>query len=450
MSSKPKNSKSMFKGRRRFLAAGAITAFGAYSYHRGLRYPRMGYEQRPIDTNIITEQGEFSLSNAIPVNNTFVNNSLVNDSFVNDSVVEQSTELTKSQTSHIGTQSGALAFRAIAPDTGVTINARRGTISFSFNNIAQNAILSVNDTTSGRNSVRKTGIRNIEEQRDGITRLIKIDAATDQTIELQWRLPEEDGYKFAVIGDSGGNLELDWCLTRAVELKAQFLLHLGDFNYGHGDYQRAIQAFHQAPIPCYISIGNHDFNDSGLIYHHYRQNLGEMNNAFTVAGTRFVNFDTAADFFPVSTGMRGRLLNQLSLSPTEHQIFFTHRPLRDPRPGEDHNVGSLNGVEWLSNAINQAGGGALLTGHVHHSAELNINGIHQYTVGEGLGFDDILLQRQVAKIMIGTVSQGHSPELSWEPLNMPWSAHKSHTHLKKLKKRGDQRLLDWYVSLETL
>ncbi len=405
----------MNKNRRLLITASlglAGASVGLYSHQRGLRYPRIGYEPEPLPVEINGAFGGFKLHNLIPV--------------------------LPNKTSTINQSIPTVSLRAIAPDAQITINAKRGQVNVIINNIAQTATL----------LVEGSGIRNIDEQQEGITRTIKIDTAIEQEVKLSWPLPDEDGYKFAVIGDSGGNTELDWCLKRSTQLGAQFLLHLGDFNYGNGDYQRAITVFQNAPIPCYISIGNHDFNDSGLIYHHFRSNLGEMNNVFTVAGTRFVNIDTAADFLPASAGMRGRLFQELIESPQERQLFFTHRPLCDPRPGEDHNVGSYKGVEWLSNSINAAGGGALLTGHVHHSAELDINGIHQYTIGEGLGHDDVLLQRQVAKLMVGTVEKGRRPKLSWEPLNMPWSAHKSHTHLKKLKKRGDPRLIDWYSALD--
>ena len=402
------------------LAAGCT--FGAYSYHRGLRYPRMGYEPSPIAPLLYTNFAEFRLRNAIPIldNNT-------NNRPENHSVVAPGREDLPNKVN----------LRAIAPDASVEVMARRGKFDVQVNNIAPSAKLSV----SGK------GIRNIDEQQNGITRTVIIEAATEQQLTLDWALDDEDGYHFAVIGDSGGNLELDWCLERAQQLGATFMLHLGDFNYGNGDYERAIKIFQNAPMPCYISIGNHDFNDSGLVYQHFRNNLGEMNNAFVLSGTRFVNIDTAADFFPVDAGMRGKLVTELLKTPYENQLFFTHRPLRDPRPGEDHNVGSLNGVQWLSEAITNAGGGALLTGHVHHSAELDINGIKQYTIGEGLGHDDVLLQRQVAQIMIGSVENSQRPRFHWEPMNMPWSAHKSHTHLKKLRKRGDQRLIDWYQAI---
>jgi len=384
------------------LLGGSLAALGAYSYHRGLRYPRLTFEPEPLTSHITYPQGVFQLDHLIALN------------------------------------TDQLAFRAVTPEPVLRITAKRGQIKLTVNNISPTAILNVTGNDIGR----------VDEKQEGITRHIFIDAAIQQQLELSWTLPDQERVKFAVIGDTGGNTELGWCLQRAEALGAHFLLHLGDFNYGNGDYARAIEYFHHSPIPCYISIGNHDFNDKGLVYQQFRRQLGTMNNSFMVAGTRFVNFDTGADFFPANAGLRGALLKQLLKHPQPRQIFFTHRPFRDPRHGQHHIVGGINEINWLTTTMKNLGGGPLLTGHVHHSAELDVSGLKQYTVGEGLGHEDILLQRQVAQMLIGTVDYGREPDFTWEPLNMPWAAHQSHTHLKKLTKRGDQRLLDWYQALK--
>ena len=115
-----------------------------------------------------------------------------------------------------------------------------------------------------------------------------------------------------------------------------------------------------------------------------------MNNAFLVNGVRLVNLDTGADFFPAQSGNRGKLLNSLSKTPNQ-QIAFTHRPLKDPRPHDDHEIGGINEIAWLIEALKATGGSYFLNGHVHHSAEFDIEGIRQYTVGEGLAHEDLVL-----------------------------------------------------------
>ena len=186
---------------------------------------------------------------------------------------------------------------------------------------------------------------------------------------------------------------------------------MGDFNYGNDDYEQAIKRFHASPIPVFVSIGNHDFHDSGIIYHDFLQQLGPLNNFFEVAGTRFVNIDTAADYFPAHSGQRGKLLKALSIDPAQSQVFFTHRPFVDPRPGQDHVIGGINEIPWLKQLIKQTGGGPLLTGHVHHSAEIEFDGIRQYTAGEGLGHEDIVLQRPTARPSNGQSNKRRSDSI---------------------------------------
>lgn len=395
--------------RRRLLIAGALlSATGVYAYQRGLRYPRLSFEPRALNDRLTTPQAIFELQNLIELH------------------------------SPNGLSQHQLSLRAIAPEANLTVHAQRGTLNFRVNNIAINAKL----------SIEGKGIKLVDEQIDGIDRKLKIESAVEQVLRLTWELPDEDGFDFAVMGDTGGGNELAWTLKRANELGAQFLLHLGDFNYSPGEYDDAISKFHNAPIPCYVTIGNHDFHDNGLIYESFLKQLGPMNHAFTIAGTQLVNIDTAADFFPAHAGLRGNLIKRLGEQAFDgERIFFTHRPLKDPRPHDDHEVGGINEIAWLANALKNVGGTKLLTGHVHHSAELDFEGVHQYTIGEGLGHENLILQRPVAKIMMARVEQEQPFSHSWVDLNMPWSEHTSPTHTVKLKKDRRLKQLEWYQTL---
>jgi len=387
--------------RRSFLIGGLLVSASAlYSYRRGLRYPRLGLEPHALPDHLQTPAAQFKLSNLITAQST-----------------------------------STPYFRAIAPEPSMTLTVEPGTVRFNVNNISTQATLTVTGTD----------VKQVSEEVNGITRQIAVTAHSTQSLKLDWQLPVSDGFDFAVIGDTGGGAELSWSITRAQQLGALFLLHLGDFNYAAGEYQQAIETFHASPIPCYISIGNHDFNDSGLVYKRFRQNLGVFNHAFTLAGTRFVNLDTAADFFPAQAGLRGKLFQELQSQRFDGEhIYFTHSPLKDPRPQDDHEVGGVNEVDWLIDAIKAIGNGPLLTGHVHHSAELDFKGIHQFTIGEGLGHEDLVLQRRVAKLMLATVETGKPMVYSWADLNMPWSEHRSPTHAIKLARDNRLKQLKWY------
>jgi hypothetical protein len=388
--------------RRKLLVGGALlTSLGLYSHQRGLRYPRLSFEHTAPDSVLLTADLSLTLKDCIAVNDT--------------------------------------TLRAIAPEPSVTINLTKGNSCFEITNIANNAILGTPNQLQG----------NIEEQIEGTRRQLRIESSLEQALTLQWSVPTSDGFEFAVMGDTGAGSELDWTLKRAHQLGAQFLLHLGDFNYIEGEYESAIKKFDDAKLPCYVTIGNHDFHDNGLIYDKFLQRIGPMNHAFELAGTRFINVDTAADFWPKQSGLRGELFHTLRAQApfAGDQVLFTHRPLKDPRPHDDHEIGGIGEIDWLAAQSRELGISTVFNGHVHHSAEIDFQGLRQLTVGEGLGHENLVLQKPVAKILLAKVEPGKNLEYRWEDLNMPWSAHQSPTHLVKLTRDRRVKQLEWYNAM---
>lgn len=400
--------------RRQLLIAGSSLGFGTFVFKQGLRYPRMGFEPENPAAKVVSTLVQIDLKDAV----------------------------------YTG-QDEPIAIRAIAPEPQISINFKRGgTTHIMLSNVASNAELQIDGL----------GINSVEEKKEGISRELLIKAATTKQVDLRWRLPNRDAFKFAVIGDTGGGSELDWCLQRAHELEAQFLLHVGDFNYTNQDaspenrsdeYELSIQKFRRSPLPVYISIGNHDFNQSGLVYQRFLNELGPMNHAFELGGTRFINMDTAADFFPAGSGNRGKLASQLISSQEvyDDQLIFTHKPMQDPREGEDHGIGSASEINWLREQMSELNCNTLLNGHVHHSDERDLDGIHQWTIGEGLGHEDLVHKRQVSKLVVGQVERGNKINYAWHALGMPWELHQSHTHETKLLKHQRLEQLEWYKTM---
>ena len=388
--------------RRILLGAGALLA-GGYAYHRGLRYPRLSLAPAQLSDKLSAQGASLELADLIV------------------------------------TQAEPISLRAIAPEPRLKLTVKPGKYSIDVGNLSPHAKL----------EIKQSGTTSIDETASGLTRKLQIVANQSIELSLSWYVPYERGFSFAIIGDTGAGDELDWALNRAAQLDALFLLHLGDFNYGPGEYPLAIKKFADSPLPCYVSIGNHDFHHHGLIYQRFRSDIGPMNHAFSIAGTQFINIDTAADFFPASGGLRGQLFANLKDDSNHYsdRVFFTHRPLRDPRPHDDHVVGSIGEIEWLGEQINSLGSHTLLTGHVHHSAELEVNGIKQWTVGEGLGHEDLVLQRPVAQMLMGQVEPGAATTFRWVDLDLPWSMHTSPTHTSKLIRDHRQRQLEWYRTL---
>ena len=392
--------------RRHFLLAGGLLGGSAYVNQRGLRYPRMGFEPLPLPTHAAHLNDEIELQDLI----------------------------------FLGVDDGQhLNLRAYSPSPAITVTPHTGDLNLSINNISESAVLQVIGHPQA----------SVKEDIRGITRNVNITKSKNQKLILRWKLAEEDSVDFAVIGDTGGADELAWSLQRAKQLNTQFLLHLGDFNYAPGEYARAIKQFHQAELPVFVSIGNHDFNDSGLVYPHFRSQIGPMNTAFSIAGTRFINLDTGADFFPPYSGNRGAMLRNLLQTETadSDQLVFTHKPFVDSRVGEHHVISGLGETDWLLECMKKLGIQTYICGHVHRSTEINFRGINQITAGEGLGFEDLRTQQQVAKILVGRAERGKKVNYSWQPLNMPWALHTSPTHLSKLKKQALNQQLEWYQRL---
>ncbi|MBL4672911.1 MAG: hypothetical protein JKX81_11685 [Arenicella sp.] len=87
-----------------------------------------------------------------------------------------------------------------------------------------------------------------------------------------------------------------------------------------------------------------------------------MNHAFELAGTRFINVDSAADFWPKQSGHRGKLFSSLGAATSfiGEQVLFTHRPLKDPRPHDDHEIGGIGAIDWLAKQSRELGVSTIL------------------------------------------------------------------------------------------
>lgn len=373
--------------RRKILIGAGLTTLGigGYVYDRGLRLPTLHLDPRALNNT-------FSLDDDIQV--------IVNEVIRTPIKEENTAEL-------------EACFRAFAPEPSLTFSAKKsGSISISVDNISPEAQLQTNAPGQVREEVSNT------------KRLLVIQTKAEQSIKLEWQLPDFGEYTFASIGDTGGDKELDWCIQRASDLGAKFLLHLGDFNYQDGDYDRSIKAFNNSPIPIYVTIGNHDFHDEGAIYPQFLREIGPLNNAFNIGKTRFANIDTAANVLPYGAGQRGALFERMIKdSNYTDTVCFTHCPLHDPDPNSHHDMGSSGERDWLINAMKKVGAKTLLSGHIHIYHRSDFDGIDNIIVGQGLGHQDLLINDDASKIVLGHVDKNGAVKYTAEPLAMPLEAH---------------------------
>ena len=378
---------STFGKRRFFLRLAGLSSLSViiYSYFRGIRMPPLMWE--PSENSATTEYDGISI---------------------------QGFDLIKTHRQVI--ENVDVAFRAYTPNPSLKIDSiKKTTTRLSVNNIHGDAKLKFDPDSNVQ----------INETVNGITRDIELTFTEPASIHLAWKLGDKSKYRFASIGDTGGSQELAWAIQRANDLGAEFLLHLGDFNYQDSDYASAITIFNKAPIPCYVSIGNHDFHDNGIQYQHFLNDIGPLNYQFSIGKTRFVNLDTAASTLPYASGFRGKLMQKLIAEKNQYTttIAFTHRPLFDPQVNSDHDIGSVGERDWLVKSLKKANITTLLSGHIHIFHRRNFDGIDNIIVGQGLGHQDLITNSDYSKIAIAKVNSSGDVEFEFMALSMPMEIH---------------------------
>jgi len=383
--------------RRRFLLlAGAGLAAGgaAYTWYRGVRYPLLHFAGTGPET--AAEHGGVAVA-------------------ARGAALQEAGD-------------GVFHFRAFVPEPVVIVRGGREA-RIVVENLHRQAAL-------------EAGGRAVAEDGNGLRRSVTVQPGGDET-RLAWRFPRTDHYRFAAIGDSGGGSELRWVLKRAAALGADFLIHLGDIYYEHGDFDRAEANLNQSSIPTYAAIGNHDFHNGWrALYPRFHRVIGPSNSAFTLGGIDFVNVDTAADFIPAVRGRRAQVIRNLRPvgdSGIRDRVAITHMPLHDPEPDRAHAVGRRAEADWLRERFLASGARNLLVGHIHIKAEFDDQGLHTWITGQGLGHADLIGEqpyRRYAEILLGEVEPGQPVRYRWQPLNMPFEAHCNARNLGMLDSAG--------------
>ncbi len=371
-----------------FIIVIALGALVTLVYSKGMRFPPPQFEPRAVATTSVHPSLDYRVS---------------------------ATGAYYQQTDDRG-----MRFRAFTPHPEIAVAAEQTTEFYlRLENVHPEALLSAADSE-------------VTEQTEGLVRQVRGRTTQGKTVQLEWRLPNPDTYRFTAIGDTGGDTELRWALQRSAQLGADFVLHLGDINYSPEDFAQAVDTLNASPLPVYVAIGNHDFHDAGRSVHEFfTRHIGPRNSTFTLGGVRFVNLDTATFAFPSSMGARGDLVRSLppltyTSTRTRDYVVFTHKPLSDPRAretaGYPHSLGWLE-ARWLQRELSRRGARSLLAGHIHMAIEFEHQGIKTYISGQGLAHADLIVDRPVARILVGEVAPGQAVKFHWETLDMPFTAH---------------------------
>lgn len=314
-----------------------------------------------------------------------------------------------------GSTAGGLEFRAYAPEPALRVEVDHAArVSIELANVHPEARLVADGP--------------VRETVDGLQRRLEVEATPEAPTRVSFAFPARDPIRFAAIGDAGGRGELAYCLRRAAALGADFVLHLGDFDYAPGAFETAEQQLRAAPVPVFAAVGNHDVDGPLTRFaDDFTRRIGPRNARFTLAGVTFVDLDTAADTLLPMRGVRGELLRALAAEraagPRGPLLVFTHRPLADPRTladdeAEPHALNREWESGWLRRTLLAIGAQALLAGHIHESHHIDDGGLDTWISGDGLGQQDFTPGGR-ARILIGEFSPGSPVRLHWEPLEMP-------------------------------
>ena len=323
-----------------------------------------------------------------------------------------------------------VSVRAFSPQPKISIQSQDDIeLSITIKNISADALLQ----TTFKGALHESPVTRIN-------RSVVFKTGRSQ-MDLQWQVPFVDQYRFTAIGDSGAGVEFNWCLHRSAELKANFILHLGDVFYDKSDIEKFEDNMDRSPLPIYMSIGNHDFQKSGRNLHPiFSRVAGPLNSIFRLGKTTFVNYDTSASTWPSSSGYRSEIFESAHKlkSITDQWVFMTHRPFHDPRQdiSEDkkHILSEREHEYVLEQIFSLDSSPTLLAGHIHVSADIVEDRIRTFVAGEGLATRNIAAQADVAKILVGDQLSAKKIEYSWHSLGFPKELH-CHSKAKRMRKK---------------
>lgn len=277
-------------------------------------------------------------------------------------------------------------------------------------------------------STLRTGgkAKQLSEKKSGLLREIIIeDSRKGDVLNLTWVFPEKDSYRFAAIGDTGGDKALTWSLIRAKEVGADFLLHLGDVYYNFAEVGRSVARMNAAEIPVYTAVGNHDYRGHwGNTIDTFIENIGPVNARFELLGHCFINLDTGNFMYPPHKGERAGLLtaelvnHKRKSSNCTDYIIYTHKPIisdfkNSLFPSAKHTLYGYDAL-WLLNQLQQLENVTIITGHIHDNFEFKQDELRTFVSGNGLAGVTLDKEKSLVRILVGTIRKETRLITDWE------------------------------------
>ena len=314
-------------------------------------------------------------------------------------------------------QSEKFHLRAFKPEVKlhVRLNGKNQPITIKIENIHPHSTLRIDGKPE-----------QLSEKKSGLLREITIqDPKKGDVLNLTWVFPRKDSYRFAAIGDTGGDKYLAWSLIRAQEVDADFLLLLGDIYYDSTDIARSRVLMNAAKIPVYAAVGNHDYRDDGRnTIDIFTENIGPVNARFELLGHCFINLDTGKFVYPPHKGERAGLLtaelvnHKRKSSNCTDYIVFTHKPVisdfkNSLFPKAEHTLHGYDAL-WLLDRLQQLENVTIIAGHIHDNFEFKQDELSTFVSGNGLAGAALNKEDSLARILVGTIQKETPLKTDWE------------------------------------
>ena len=201
----------------------------------------------------------------------------------------------------------------------------------------------------------------------------------------------DNNLRFYVVSDLHSGYDVNFAkLQEMIVNNPDFIVANGDIvNYGiRSEYVVAGGLFELSPVPIYTTIGNHEAWQSGLRY--YKDYFGPLYNSFIYKDCLFVFLDSHSGY--IGQTQFDWLKLTLAGSPAKHKFVFSHMPPVNPKTGEfdanDHHLKELSNSlfdktesDQLVKLLNDYKVEAIIAGHTHTQAQINIGGTNIISTG---------------------------------------------------------------------
>jgi len=234
--------------------------------------------------------------------------------------------------------SDSLTVRCRGPEVTLALNGFEGEVTFT--NCFPNSILTGQDGPATRVG------SNISCDVEG------------RTVELRLTAPEEESFKFAVMGDSQGRNEI---LAEALEQVSgcEFVIHCGDMTpSGQASEFDAFEATTRTmAVPVLTTPGNHDVKlDEGR---EYASRFGSSAYSFEYSGTTFAFVDSSDQEIDEDE------IDWLreAFQGVERKVLVTHMPSYDPF--EDNHTLDAASCDRVQEFVLEEKVDVVFNGHIH-------------------------------------------------------------------------------------